>query len=292
MFGLFSPFGMSPEFEKKQRERERRERAERLKQGVPWDPKLKWQPQLTIKAETWPTWDLFAAEPSKHIDINDERDLSKLIVSPCGRFVFYKKILPRGTKLDTMQGSKHGDVMFDADITIPALHERHRDESWKEVPWMSLTPMECMTQRPGIRFAKGHTIVAGLGLGWALIEIMRKKTVKKVTLVERSQSLVDWVLPRVMDLAKLRFGEAWPPLDVVVGDAYDVIPKMTADVAVIDIFDGYGSNDFIDDAKIRINNGLPRELRFKHENANPCPNIGRVWSWGAAHVGDGDAYRW
>ena len=175
MFNLFSPFGMSPEFEKRQRDRERRERAERLKEGVPWHPMLKWQPHLTIKADTWPTWDLFDVQPSKYPNVNHEQDMSKLAVSPCGRFVYYKKTIPRGATLTTMNGSKRGDVMFDANITIPALHEQIRDgHEWREAPWMSLTPMECMTQRPGIRFAKGHTIVAGLGLGWALIEIMRK----------------------------------------------------------------------------------------------------------------------
>jgi len=142
-----------------------------------------------------------------------------------------------------------------------------------------------MTQRPGIRFAKGHTIVAGLGMGWALVEIMRKKTVKHVTLVEKSQSLVDWILPRVMDTAKLRYGEKWPTLDVVVGDAYEVVPDMTADVAVVDIFDSYGSNDFIDDVMTKTRSRLPRELRWKHE-LNVCPNIKRVWSWGKSDVKD------
>lgn len=276
MFGLFSPFLMDPAFEKRQREREREERKERLKHAVPWDLKMKWASNLAIKAETWPTWNLFAVEPSSHNNVNDEDDTSKLIISPCKQFVFYKKLLSRGAKIALFNGSKSGDVMFDGPVAIPALHERARNGEWKELPWMSLTPMELLTQRPGIRFAKGHTIVAGLGLGWALIEIMRKKTVKKVTLVERSQSLVDWILPRVMDMAKLRYGETWPPLDVVVGDAYTVMPPMVADVAIVDIFDSYGSNDFLDDMR----------LRYKIRDATPCPNIGRVWSWGAAHVRD------
>jgi hypothetical protein len=284
MFGLFG-FGMSPEMEKRQRERERAERAERMKEAVAWDPKVNWTPRLTIKAETWPSWDLFSPPPSTCHDVNDETDESKLVFSPCGRFVFYRKTLKKGGKLLTLSGSREGNVMFDGDVYIPALHEKTRNgERWHEHPWMSVTPMELMTQRPGVRFAKGHTIVGGLGMGWALVQILLKKTVTRVTLVERSQALVDWLLPRVKQLHLSAFDKQ---LDIVVGDAYEVIPAMTADVAVIDIFDGYGGNDFLEGVMNRMRNALPSGQRWKTELGPPCPNIGRVWSWGKAEVSDG-----
>ncbi len=55
------------------------------------------------------------------------------------------------------------------------------------------------------------------------------------------------------------------PLDVVVGDAFEVMPQLAADVALVDIFPGYGCNSF------------DRErLRSK------CPRIDFFWAWGAA----------
>ncbi len=34
--------------------------------------------------------------------------------------------------------------------------------------WMSLTPMEMMTQRSGVQAARGTVVIGGLGLGWLL----------------------------------------------------------------------------------------------------------------------------
>lgn len=290
MLGLYG-FLMDPAFEKRQRERDKRDREERLAQGgVPWDFKLKWQPRLTLKADTWLTWDLFDVEPTKHHNPNLEEDESKFVLSPSGQFMFCRKTLKRGECIATMNGSKTGNVMFDATTYIPALHERARGykaerQQWEDNPWMSITPNELLTQRPGIRFAKGHTVVAGLGLGWALMMIRLKRTVTKVTLVEKSQELVDWLLTsgRIEEVGMRSLapkGGKLAPLEVVVGDAYEVVPKMTADVAVIDIFSSYGSNDFLEDIRYgRRAEGLtPNERR--------CAGIGRVWSWGKANVRD------
>jgi hypothetical protein len=267
---------MDPKFEKAQRERQKRERDERLaRPGVPWDPKLKWQPQLTLKADTWLKWDLFDVEPTKNHNPNwEKKPEGKFAFSPSGSFMFCKKVLQRGQTLGTLQGSKQGDVMFDADIAIPALHEKTGGGDWRENPWMSITPMELMTQRPGIRFAKGHVVIAGLGLGWMLVEVLKKKSVKKVTLVERSQELVDWIMPAIAPMIR-NLGK---DMDTVVEDAYVAVPKLTADVALIDIFPNYGSNDFLDDLYLRDPKHRPAHQQ--------CPNIGRVWSWGKSHVGD------
>ncbi len=88
--------------------------------------------------------------------------------------------------------------MWDGPVSIPALHERlsYNKDHWDQVPWMSLTPMEMMTMRHGTKRARGRVIVAGLGLGHQLIEVSKRKQVKEIVLVEKSQELVDWILPR------------------------------------------------------------------------------------------------
>ncbi len=285
MFGLF---GLDPKFQKAMQEREDAARRARLaKGGVPWTPDIKWEHHLTLQAKTWLSWPLFDVKPTNHHDPNHEaKPEGKFELSPSGSFMYCVKRLKRGQMIGTISGSRTGDVMFDDDVLIPALHERPRNdaERWREHPWMSITPMELMTQRPGLRFSRGHTIVAGLGLGWFLMQCRAKKTVKKVTLVERSQELVDWLLTsgRIERAAGLPEGTKLAPLEVIVGDAYEVIPKMKADVAIIDIYEGYGGNDFLEDLTYKHRGGtlLPEERR--------CEGIGRIWNWGKAYTkGDG-----
>lgn len=171
------------------------------------------------------------------------------VVSPCGRWTYENKTLPSGRTLAYYSGLRRGSVSFDADVTVSALFETryvHHD------PWMSLTPAEYVTLRPGVKLARGHTIVAGLGLGWQLSRVLERAQVERVTLVERDQSLIDWILPYVANPRNLE-------IEVVVGDARKVIPEMTADVALIDIFATYGGNSF-----------------------TPCPRVGKVWCWGSA----------
>lgn len=52
-----------------------------------------------------------------------------------------------------------GSVMFTGPVHIPILSRAGE-------AWMSLTPSEILTLREGNRIAKGHTLVAGLGMGW------------------------------------------------------------------------------------------------------------------------------
>jgi len=284
MFGMFGipGFGMTKKMRDEQHAREEKEKEERLLEAVPWDPKIKWTPRMTIKWNTLPKWSLFDVVPTKHGNPNFEaKPEGKFVLSPSGQFMYCEKQLNRGDKLLTLQGSKRGTVMFDGPATFPVLHERSNWEKnqngtfrWKEEPWMGVTPMEVMTQRPGTRIAKGHTVIAGLGLGWGLVEVMTKRSVKKVTLVEISQELVDWLLPRVLAHAKLVHGEKLAPLEVVVGDAKTVLWDLAADVALIDIFQGYGSNEFF------VHGG------GKNFGGKPM-NIETVWCWGAAPVGDG-----
>lgn len=222
--------------------------------AVDWEPlKTPFSPTLILKASSYKParlWDVTPSDVSlaHQIDRPDDEHVD----SPEGTFRYTEVTLPKGTWLDTLMGNRRGQVCFDGDIVIPRINEmnhRHFDQS----PWMSYTPMEVFSQRAGLRKAKGHTVIAGLGLGWLLSQVMKKRSVKKVTLVEISQELVDWILPRLnLDESKL---------EVRVGDARRIVPRLTADVALTDIDPGYGSNTF------------PR-----------CPKIGDVWTWGSGNI--------
>jgi spermidine synthase len=126
---------------------------------------------------------------------------------------------------------------------------------------MSLTPAELMSMRTGLRFANGHTIVAGLGLGHLLIEVTKKKSVKRVTLVEIDQELIAWLYPKIKPHLQQE-------VEIIVGDANKVIPGLEADAALIDIDSSYGNNRFL----------------------APHQHIHKVWVWGSAAMGGRNSY--
>jgi hypothetical protein len=255
MLGLFD---FRSDKTRKRHEREKKARnKKRAKKAVPWEPGMKYSEEMALKADTYPVRHLFKVKPLESMDVRTAKK-NQRVVSPSGKWAYCEKVLPPATALSTAYGSRRGDVVFDKPTLIPALHSMQFDRDgeereWDPSPWMSTTPMELLTLRLGTRFAKGHTIVAGLGLGHQLIECAKRKQVKKLTLVEISQELVDWVMPALKPHLEM-------DVEVVVGNAYEVIPDMTADAALIDIFHSHGGNDF-----------------------KSCPNINKVWCWGAQY---------
>jgi hypothetical protein len=201
---------------------------------VDWDPKMKWTDRLYLRAASFTPLVLYPGTKRR------------------GRYEYKNKVLPAGSVLDFSMGKRKGVVKFDGPVTIPALFDM-TNRYTAENPWMSITPFELITLRAGTKRAKGHTVVAGLGLGHQLIEVMKRKQVTRVTLVEREMDIVRLILPRLKNYLPDK------PLSVTVADAREVVPKLTADVALIDIFPSYGYNQFV-----------------------PCPNIPTVWCWGGS----------
>lgn len=249
-----------------QEQYEKVEKPKRIAACVPFDPQMKWEPHLNIKAETYPKYHLFNVKPLRDISINllDKKNVRCREFSPKKTWVYCETLVPAGYRLDTWNGRYVGDLIFDKPVVTPGLWEVARLERGDPHCWMSIAPTEIFSLRAGTRLAKGHTVIAGLGLGWQLIQVLRRKQVKKVTVVEKDQELVDWLLPRILqgeeNVGKNR-------LQVIVGDAYEELPKLTADVALVDIFDGYGGNKD-DTDRIR----------------DSSPNIRSVWGWGTQFV--------
>ncbi len=245
-----------------------RDVARRLPLAVPWTDDIKWAPELTIQTKTFPKFRLFDVKPLRFQDINSAT-MSQVVQSPGRHFVYAEKVLPKGHTLPTVCGRRRGTVMFDRDILIPCLHEVATFGSgWCRNPWMSITPMEMMTLRPGTKRAKGRVIVAGLGLGHQLIQVSKRTQVQEIVLVEKSRELVDWLLPRI------KTHLARPIDDVVIGDAYKVLRKMVADVALIDIFPSHGSNSFTEWVPVSPT------VSARREQPIPTPGIKSIWCWG------------
>ena len=224
---------------------------------------MPWVRELHLQASTYATRLLFPAIASSDQPV-DRLQPGQFVDSPSQEFRYCVRLQPKGHPLLTWWGSQTGTVIFDDDVGIPALFQavRHPGEPprWGRSPWMSLTPAELPTLRPGTRMARGHVVIAGLGLGHQLIEVSRRLQVKRVTLVERSQELVDWLLPVIRPYLR-------KPLKVIVGDAYTVIPTLRADVALVDIFPRYGGAQQKLDAIKRQTKG-----------------IRKFWAWGSSEM--------
>src|ERR1019366_7572070 len=106
-----------------------------------------------------------------------------------------------------LYGKQEGIVVWNGDVTIPTLIDLNRkchtgeyfpddtplmDRVQTGAIWMSLTPMEMMTQRTAVKMASHTVVIGGLGLGWILRKVCEKPGVERVIVVEKSQELLDW----------------------------------------------------------------------------------------------------
>jgi hypothetical protein len=66
---------------------------------------------------------------------------------------------------------------------------RNGQEGWET--WMSISPSELESQELGCRYAFGHTVIMGLGMGWIAINAALKPTVSHVTVVELDPEVIE-----------------------------------------------------------------------------------------------------
>ena len=231
----------------------------RMRSCVPWSPAMTWTPELNLIGESFATLNVFPELAPSDAPV-DQLNPAERADSPGKQFRYCVRLHRAGRKLMTWFGDRTGSVIFDSDVRIPAIYQCLPGQPgvWSEAPWMSLTPAEILTLREGTRLAKGRVVIGGLGLGHQLIEVSKRLQVKEIVLVELSQELVDFYLPRVRPLIKKR-------LTVLVGDAFQIIPTLSADVALLDMFPAYGGNE-----------AATRAL------ASRSPKIKKMWGWGSA----------
>lgn len=113
--------------------------------------------------------------------------------------------------------------------------------------WMSLTPMEIEAQMHHVDCAKGHTMIIGAGLGLTLYNILKKKDVEHVTLIENDPGVINLLI----DL-KLKRWVGYDKLFIGIEDALD-LPRAWSDVGVdfmyVDIWKDLGSYEAIKDVR-------------------------------------------
>lgn len=232
-----------------------------------WDEdKTPLKTNLLLDAASFQQQPLFTLMP-----VPPDQFSESFLVSPSGNFAYQNRILQKGHPLD-LHGVDHGIVVFDGDVVLPTLIDMNVDSrfgtrfprlslqeiraKWGAV-WMSLTPCEMLTQRPGVQKAQGTVVIGGLGLGWLLRKVCEKESVERVILVERSQELLDWY---GYDLCRRH-----PKVtDVICDDVYHQLGKHgDTTIHLLDIW-----LLFSDAKRDRRLKALRRKLRR------------RVWAWG------------
>jgi spermidine synthase len=107
---------------------------------------------------------------------------------------------------------------------------------------MSDTSMEKRTNYEVVCQARGHVFIAGLGIGMILVPILAKPEVTKITVVERSQDVIDLVSPHFSDHR----------LEVIHADVFDYKPSkgVRYDVVYHDIWATLSPSDLEEMTKL------------------------------------------
>jgi hypothetical protein len=153
----------------------------------------------------------------------------------------------RGYKRSSISlGVRRGRCSFNDVVHIPQIVRTGRDETVV----MSLSPMEILTQRPGIKRARGKVLIGGLGMGWLARRVCEKRTVHEVTVCDISQTVIDAFAFEHPKLRRIRCSDVWNASF----DMYDSV--------LLDIWDSYGYAE-----------GQRELVALKQKHP-------RVWAWG------------
>jgi hypothetical protein len=126
--------------------------------------------------------------------------------------------------------------------------------------WMSMTPMEVESQEIGIAAARGHTVVLGLGMGWATANIALNPAVERVTVVERDRDIV--ALVDALGIFAQLPHAARCKIDIVVDDALAWRPDAPVDSLQADIWLKVTEPAKWDDVRRMCDNIRPASLYF------------------------------
>ena len=114
-------------------------------------------------------------------------------------------------------------------------------------PWMAISALEIESQEIGIRLARGHVLVFGLGMGWAAAAAAANPSVSRVTVVERDGDVI--ALHRALDPFAQLPEAARAKLRLVEGDAFAYAPDRPVDLLMPDIWRPLVSDGRLDDVR-------------------------------------------
>jgi hypothetical protein len=258
------------------KERELAKEIRKTETIVDWDPNFKFGPSYTFNADQFEAWVQQALPQAKGLKVvggTDVDAVKKHGLHIGGDYYLYNRRVPTHIRctpsfLDWRRkpwterfglkmfqaGRRIAYARFDRATAVPILS----DVNVIDRPWMSLTPNEILTQRAGVRRAKGNVFVAGFGLGWFTREILKRKKVKHVTVVEVHEGVIE-------KLAEPLVAENKKRLTVIHDEAWHYLKttRKKFDSYLFDIWAGWPNAHYDRDFQ-----------NFKREHK------GKVWGWG------------
>lgn len=118
-------------------------------------------------------------------------------------------------------------------------------ENWET--WMSLSPHEIESQELGCRYAFGHTVVMGLGMGWVAVNIALNPAVHQVTVIECDAEVIDlFHHSRALDGLPAAITDK---IRIVRADAMQWLPDEAVDFLYADIWLGLEEPQTLDDVR-------------------------------------------
>jgi hypothetical protein len=126
--------------------------------------------------------------------------------------------------------------------------------------WMSMTPMELESQEIGVRLARGHVLIHGLGMGWSAATSALRDEVTAVTVVEADPDVLD--LHRALDIFAQLPEPARAKITLVEGDAHRYRPARPVDLLMPDIWLPLMSNGRVEEVRRMQENAQAAEIYF------------------------------
>lgn len=116
---------------------------------------------------------------------------------------------------------------------------------------MSNTPAEVNDHLPFIKKANGKVLIAGLGLGMVITELLKKPDVTKIVVVEKSTDVISLVSPSYTDKR----------VQIVNADIFEYKPTEHFDFAWFDIWESISAHSYEEMKK--LHRKFARSVTFK-----------------------------
>ncbi|WP_377809530.1 hypothetical protein ABNQ38_17655 [Azospirillum sp. A29] len=124
--------------------------------------------------------------------------------------------------------------------------------------WMSMTPMEIESQEIGVRAATGHTVVMGMGMGWAAVNAALRPEVTRITIVELDPDVIE--VNRLIGLFDQLPADIVAKIEVVNADAMKYRSDTPVDMLMTDIWLPINGDERMEQSRTMARNTCARNV--------------------------------
>lgn len=124
--------------------------------------------------------------------------------------------------------------------------------------WMSTTAMEAESQQPHIWAARGHTVICGLGMAIALLNIAAKPDVDRVTVIEKDPD----VIAAFWHFTDAPSWDGWDKVTIREADAFTVDIDEPIDFLYMDIWPNLGQVEALEETRAVQQRLRPKAVGF------------------------------